>query len=329
MCVVRTRTGIVAAGALLIASTALGNGPGFQGLGDLPGGEFDSYAKDVSNDGATVVGMGDPDWLWEAYRWTSGGGMVGLGDLPGGAYWSEGWGVSADGSTVAGLSGSASGWQAYRWTTGSGMVGLGDLPGGTFDSRAYDISADGLTVVGRSSSTSGTEAFRWTSGGGMVGLGDLPGGYVYGQAFGVSADGSTVVGRGNSALSDEAFIWDEANGMRSLRDVLVNDFGLDLTGWTLLEARGISDDGLTIVGYGNNPVGFDEGWIATIPWLGPCIHGDMNGDSLVNTGDIALFIDVLLNLSGASPAQRCAADVNEDWSVDGQDIQSIVDLALP
>ena len=41
--------------------------------------------------------------------------------------------------------------------------------------------------------------------------------------------------------------------------------GLDLTGWTLREATGISDDGLTIVGYGDNPNGFMEGWIAVIP----------------------------------------------------------------
>ena len=56
-----------------------------------------------------------------------------------------------------------------------------------------------------------------------------------------------------SASGSEAFIWDNANGMRKLKDVLVNDFGLDLTGWTLTIARGISDDGLTIVGDGIKP----------------------------------------------------------------------------
>ena len=49
--------------------------------------------------------------------------------------------------------------------------------------------------------------------------------------------------------------------MRSLQDVLVNDYGLDLTGWTLARAQGISDDGLVIAGYGTNPSGYTEGWV--------------------------------------------------------------------
>jgi hypothetical protein len=50
--------------------------------------------------------------------------------------------------------------------------------------------------------------------------------------------------------------------MRNLRNVLEDDFGLDLSGWTLTEATGISADGRTIVGYGVNPSGDQEGWIA-------------------------------------------------------------------
>jgi probable HAF family extracellular repeat protein len=146
------------------------------------------------------------------------------------------------------------------------MVGLGDLPGGSFNSRAYGVSADGSVIVGYGNSASGSEAFRWTSGGGMVGLGDLPGGSFGSRANGVSADGSVVVGYDYSASGyGEAFIWDTANGMRNLKDVLVNDFSLNLTGWTLTRATGISANGLTIVGYGANPSGNTEAWGATIP----------------------------------------------------------------
>lgn len=38
-----------------------------------------------------------------------------------------------------------------------------------------------------------------------------------------------------------------------------------MAGWTLIAASDISDDGLSIVGYGTNPDGNTEAWIATIP----------------------------------------------------------------
>lgn len=67
---------------------------------------------------------------------------------------------------------------------------------------------------------------------------------------------SVVVGK-----AQDAFIWDSANGMRNLTTVLT-DVGLDLTGWALVSARGISEDGLTIVGYG--PTGETEAWLARL-----------------------------------------------------------------
>ncbi|MFQ5806090.1 MAG: hypothetical protein ACE5I3_06545 [Phycisphaerae bacterium] len=53
--------------------------------------------------------------------------------------------------------------------------------------------------------------------------------------------------------------------MRNLQDVLTDEYGLDLTGWRLSVAYGISADGLTIVGDGQNPNGDTEAWIAHIP----------------------------------------------------------------
>ena len=143
-------------------------------------------------------------------------------------------------------------------------MGLGHLAGGFFSSNAFAVSADGSVVVGVSPSSSGTEAFRWTESGGMVGLGDLPGGIFHSNASGVSADGSVVVGRSYSSSGTEAFVWDETNGMRALMQIL-EDQGVDMTGWNLDLASGISADGLTIVGTGTNPLGFGEAWIATIP----------------------------------------------------------------
>jgi len=98
------------------------------------------------------------------------------------------------------------------------------------------------------------------------GLGHLAGGDFFSYARGVSADGSVVVGRGTSASGSasgaEAFIWDTTNGMRHLKTALT-DYGLDLTGWTLVSAWDVSDDGSTIVGYGENPSGSPEAWMVT------------------------------------------------------------------
>jgi probable HAF family extracellular repeat protein len=236
------------------------------GLGDFAGGPFSSEALAVSADGSVVVGYGWNANGPEAFRWTQATGMVGLGDLPGGLFSSLAFEVSADGSVVVGGGISTNGSEAFRWTQAIGMVGLGDLAGGTFSSEALAVSADGSVVVGFGNSANGGEAFRWTQGTGMVGLGDLPGGIFYSYATGVSADGSVVVGYSatDSFTGAEAFIWNSTQGMRSLKQVLTNDYGLNLAGWTLNDARGISADGLTVVGYGTNPSGVSEGWLARL-----------------------------------------------------------------
>ncbi|MBM4030191.1 MAG: PEP-CTERM sorting domain-containing protein [Planctomycetes bacterium] len=52
--------------------------------------------------------------------------------------------------------------------------------------------------------------------------------------------------------------------MRRLADVLAGDYGLTLTGWTLEEAWGVSADGLVFAGWGTNPSGQTEAWIARV-----------------------------------------------------------------
>ena len=187
--------------------------------------------------------------------------MVDLG-LPPGASFSIAQAISADGTVVAVRANS----HAYRWTDAGGMQDLGDLSGGSNSAYAYGISGDGHVIVGHSSSVSGIEAFRWDEVNGMVGLGDIAGGAFSSTAFAASEDGSVIVGRGNYAGTgnQDAFVWDAENGMQDLRQVLI-DQGLDLTGWDLWEAQGVSADGRTITGFGTNPSGFTEAWIATIP----------------------------------------------------------------
>jgi probable HAF family extracellular repeat protein len=265
-------------------------GGGMVGLGYLPG-QTKSYGNAVSADGSVVVGNSGT----QAFRWTQGGGMVGLAGSPygneangvsadgtvvvgwsGGSFynqatrwtqsgierlgylggytdWSYAYGASADGSVVVGDSSS----HAFRWTQSSGMVGLGNLPGQPY-SYAKDVSANGSIVVGYSGGND-LQAFRWTQASGMVGLGYLPG-QITSYGYGVSTDGSIVVGESGG----KAFMWDSVNGMLDLKDLLANVYGLNLNGWTLSEAYDISADGKTIVGYGINPLGQKEGWVANL-----------------------------------------------------------------
>ena len=163
------------------------------------------------------------------------------------------------------------------------MVDLGDLPGGANWSIAYDVSADGSVVVGQSDSGPFPthEAFVWNSADGMIGLGDFPGDRFISVALAVSGDGRIVVGAGDSTTweidGDTAFVWDSTNGMRKLQDVLTDDYGLDLAGWTLHRATDIAADGGTIVGWGTNPSGQWEAWIAVPP--------PKCGDTFDNDGD--------------------------------------------
>jgi probable HAF family extracellular repeat protein len=267
--------GISADGSVLIGSgtSALGPeafrwtaGQGLVGIGFLPDSVAspESYGIATSDDGSVIVGYGKSSLGDEAYRWTNATGMVGLGDFAGGVFASAALGVSADGSVVVGYGTTAAGYQAFRWTASTGMIGLGNLPGGNYDSYANAVSADGSVVVGGALTGDG-EAFRWSAATGMVALGDLPGGPDIGTAWGVSGDGSIIVGDSYTAVGRQAFVWTAAHGMQNLREILVQSFGLDLTGWYLGGAYAISADGRTIVGWGTNPSGFDEGWRARLP----------------------------------------------------------------
>ena len=82
------------------------------------------------------------------------------------------------------------------------------------------------------------------------------------EAISASADGSVIVGQ--SIKTTQAVVWDESHGMRSIQQVLTDD-GLNLTSWNLEEATEVSANGNTIVGFGTDPSGLSEGWIATIP----------------------------------------------------------------
>jgi MYXO-CTERM domain-containing protein len=257
------------------------------GMSPLPDGAFvNTFATDISENGLVITGMinnsGGVFWtqsegmtllggggafglsyegsviVGSSYRWTSATGRV---NLP----FSSVKAVSADGSVVVGWFVNGGVTYAGRWTEATGRVSLGTLPATNIQSFATEISADGLVIVGGSNTgtANDTVAFRWTQSGGMVGLGDLPGGSVNSQATDVSADGSVVVGISDSGVPD-SFVWTAASGMLNLRDVLAAGGATGFENWTSLYVNGISGDGSTVVGYGRNPNGQDEAFVANI-----------------------------------------------------------------
>jgi probable HAF family extracellular repeat protein len=234
---------------------------GLGSLGLLPGGAF-SDARAINADGSVVVGFaGDSADHSRAFRWTNSGGMTSLGVLPGMSD-SSASGVSSDGSVVVGSSYNNSTGRAFRWTSAGGMMDLGVVPGADV-SQATAISGDGSVIIGEMiSSIAGSQtSFRWTSTDGWQDLGAILGPGSYAGA--INGDGSEIVGDviSGDSLQPHAILWTSALGVVDLNTYLPS-IGVDLTGWELQFARGISANGDTITGEGIFN-GEGRGWVVT------------------------------------------------------------------
>ncbi len=146
------------------------------GLGDLPGGDFNSTVEDLTLDGSVAVGVGQvgatiADSL--GFIWTSASGMTALEPLSGFGV-SEAYGISDDGRLIVGASGNGAA------TTFSGTATIWDADGSALSIQelleagginmdgwqlvsAYEISGDGSTIIGIGINPSGNrEAWRAT-----------------------------------------------------------------------------------------------------------------------------------------------------------------------
>lgn len=238
-------------------------------LGVLPGGTR-SWANDVTEDGRVIVGTSTSDASpdGEGFTYSIEAGMRGLGDLPGGARQSSASAASAYARKIVGWGKTDNGTEAIVWDFSNGtMTGLRDLRGGVFASQAHGISPDGRWIVGEAHSHLGQRAVLWEDSAAIQDLGP-------GIAYDVSASGTLVVG---STTEGEAFIWDRQEGMRNLKEVFENHYGLDLTGWKLVRASALSDDGTTIAGDGFNPQGDYEGWIVKLRQIPAFIDIEYDG----------------------------------------------------
>ncbi len=218
-------------------------------------------AAGVSGDGLTTVGGAFSVWqnIHLAIRWNSAGQPMSLGDVPNGIRLRWANSASFDASVIVGavVTSAAPGGvlEPFRWTQATGMVSLANQLGGSTGGDAIAVSGDGSTVVGYRVLSGTYDAYLWRESTGMTSLGS-------GRALAVSHDGSIVVG---TTSSGSGFIWDESHGTLDLKQYLELHLGIDLGNWMLTQATGISADGTRITGWGINPAGVQEAWLAVIP----------------------------------------------------------------
>jgi probable HAF family extracellular repeat protein len=223
---------------------------GLEFLGSM-GGTAGGWAYAITPDGSVIAGsMSATIMDYAAFRWLSPGPPAPLAGVPGQVSASA-HAIAADGRTFAGSIsiGSLVNHHGALWGDGGFTVSvLPDLCSQGISS-VLGMTPDGRTQVGQSCA----HAVKWTDGG-VTSLGTLPNGLPFSiyLATGVSADGNTIVGLGNydpNSSAGSAFIWDPINGMRDLNTVAIAA-GINLNGFYMYYARGVSADGKCIVGYG-------------------------------------------------------------------------------
>jgi probable HAF family extracellular repeat protein len=286
---------------------------GMVGLGALRPDIPDSDAIAVSADGSIVAcnsigfdAFGNNEW--QPAIWTSSSGMT---EMAPGISLGATTGMSSDGSVFIGetRSGACGPHQVpFRWSASGGLQCL-PYPGTNGRGYAFPlaVSADGAVVVGNAmdeESYLGSGGFRWTAATGWTGGGD-----DYRQGLAASADGSIIVGSylPPAGQPGASFIWTANSDILNLQAQLINDYGLNLDGWSLEQPTGISADGRTIVGNGRNPCGEYEPWIVRLDGPRRCA-ADFNCDDAVNVADFLAFLS-------AYAAGECRADRTHDGQI--------------
>ncbi len=248
----------------------------------------------------------------------------GLGYVPGGSK-SWAYGVSDDGTVVVGnavnplIPGTRA---AFRWTQASGMTNLGPVLGNDLTSEAFDVSANGSIVVGYTMSSIPSYNAAFTlSGAGPPTFLPIPPGYVQAYGYGVSGDGLIVAGYSIVGGTTLALRWTAAG--------FVN-LGY-LPGGLSAEARAISTDGSTIVGWCRLPGTVFQAFrwradtgmkpLSSVPGSSWTRAYGVSADGGVVVGEANIgqtYVPVRWPLSGAGralPGEGLATGVSGDGSV--------------
>jgi uncharacterized delta-60 repeat protein len=246
-----------------------------QSLLSFPDGfSFLSAATAISDDGSILYGFGyNADFDTRGIRFDTANMIAEEVPLPDGTYdtmFTAGErGVSNDGSVVVGsVTDNAGGGfdRAFRYDHGVGTVVLPQSPDGLW-STAVAVSGDGtLTLMtGDSFAAPYGELFLHDiTTGDLTSLGSPNTAWGPSNIMGMTSDATVVVGTfGATEAGATDSYFRNANGWFPLR-AAIHLAGIDLNGWELTYALGISEDGTLVFGQGRNH-GDEEGFVVEFP----------------------------------------------------------------
>lgn len=276
-------------------------------LGSLRAGSG-GMATDVSNTGV-VVGQSDD----QAFRWTFLTGMRAIAESRDGLDPVIAEAITADGSVVVGQGNYPRqlGSEQRAFAAASSTRILPTLARNeAANDVAYGVNANGNVIVGASGGVDDARPALWY-GGQVRSLGSFNG-ITEGAAFAVSDDGCVVGGAlfPNGPLgAGQAFVWTPATGMLDLQDLVVNQMGVDLEGWSLNTVEDVSSDGTVISGsaYRLSPEARSV-YRLVLPPLPPSVKADVTTtgatipgfagfgvrDAVVDLDDLGAFLDAWL-----------------------------------
>jgi uncharacterized membrane protein len=227
-------------------------------LGLLPGGTT-SYTEAIAAQANVIVGYGDPGI--QAIVWENGV-TTALPPLSTSVSTSYALGISGDGHVIVGSSdydpNDPSNPRAVVWqgTTISSLAFLNSFDTGSF---AVAANADGSVIVGASGTLDprSLTPVRWVNG--------VPSSLGANDFTPSATDATGLVVSGGAAPNGvpAAIRWTPADGSQSIQSLLMAA-GIDTTGWIFSNAA-VNGNGRMFAGYGMDPTGHDQAFVARIP----------------------------------------------------------------